>query len=92
MITGLLKYMDEVYGAWLRLKALTNCEDYYLNELAEEAETRNITILELINEKIVQYIKTGNQKNKLGGKKWIMKNWLILLGKMHRLIKQSKKF
>ena len=46
--------MDEVYGAWLRLKALTNCENYYLNELAEEAKAKNITILKLINEKIME--------------------------------------
>jgi hypothetical protein len=54
MITGLINYIDEVYGAYLRLKALTNCEDYYLNELAEEASERDITLLELINEKIME--------------------------------------
>lgn len=54
MITGLINYIDEVYGAYLRLKALTNCEDGYLNKLAEEASERNITLLELINEKITE--------------------------------------
>jgi hypothetical protein len=54
MIYGLINYIDEVYGAYLRLKALTNCEDYYLNELAEEASERDITLLELINEKIME--------------------------------------
>jgi hypothetical protein len=66
MITGLINYIDEVYGAYLRLKALTNCEDYYLNELAEEASERDITLLELINEKIMEvYFPKKSIKEKI---------------------------
>ena len=54
MFNGLLKYINEIDEAWLRLKSLTNCEDYYLNELVEEAKAKNITILKLINEKIME--------------------------------------
>lgn len=73
MIT-LINYIDEVYEAYLRLKSLTNCQDEYLNKLAEEASERNITILEVINEKITEVYYPKKKKISIFKKLFRRKN------------------
>lgn len=85
-VNGLLNYVNEVYTAYLRLKALTNCNDEYLNVLLDKAMKSDKSTLEIINEEIAEILKPKNK----GAKKWITKNLSVLWVKIRKLKKLWK--